>query len=234
MSGVIMAPVVYAVRPGDTNEELRYSLRSLANLDHDRVIIAGHCPPWVRNVEHLPVHAVGSKYDRTAANWRAACEHLDEPFLMFNDDFFVMRPTTVETWHRGPLADVIAYYESIGSRQYLAGMRNTARLLDLLGIDEPLSYGLHVPMWIDPRLWLRMLEQVGDHDGPLHWRTVYGNLWRVGGVRRDDVKVHGRRSTWGTGGDFLSTSDTTFAAHDVGRFIRSQFHHPSPHETPHA
>ncbi len=40
--------VVYVVRPGDKNEELRYSIRSvIANLPHRKVWIAGYKPTWL-------------------------------------------------------------------------------------------------------------------------------------------------------------------------------------------
>jgi hypothetical protein len=228
-----MAPTVaYAVRQGDRNEELRYSLRSLANLDHHRVIIAGHCPPWVTNVEHIPTVQTGSKYERAARNWRAVCEALDEPFLMFNDDFFVMRPTTVETWHRGPLVDVIGYYEARGQSRYLNGMRRTAELLDRLGYPDPLSYGLHVPMLIDPAWWLKMLTVTADEPGPLHLRTVYGNLAGIGGTYMADVKAHlTARTSQLRHSPFLSTDDDSFQRFTISEKIRATFPESCRYET---
>ena len=43
--------VVYCVKELITNEELRYSLRSLRNLPHRKVWIFGGCPKWVNTEE---------------------------------------------------------------------------------------------------------------------------------------------------------------------------------------
>jgi hypothetical protein len=52
---VTLPDVVYVVRPGNRNEELRYSLRSIAaHLPHRRVWLAGFCPSWVRNISFIP------------------------------------------------------------------------------------------------------------------------------------------------------------------------------------
>ncbi|MFF3129757.1 hypothetical protein ACFVRD_48125 [Streptomyces sp. NPDC057908] len=52
--------IVYVVRPWNQNEQLRYSLRTLANLPHRRVWIAGYCPTWVGpDVGRIPVAQAG-------------------------------------------------------------------------------------------------------------------------------------------------------------------------------
>ena len=67
--------IVYVVRPGERNEELRYSLRSLSNLPHGRVWIAGYMPKWVTGVEHIPSPAKPGSHVHAKANLRAACQH---------------------------------------------------------------------------------------------------------------------------------------------------------------
>ena len=46
--------IVYVVRPGDENEALRYSLRSLANIPHRTVWIAGYRPKWCYGIVYVP------------------------------------------------------------------------------------------------------------------------------------------------------------------------------------
>src|SRR5690606_30767194 len=88
--------VVYPLPPKRAAyEELRYSLRSLANLPHDRVFIAGGLPNWVDNVEHIEtVQEWPSKYVNLCVNIASACcdDRVSDPFILFNDDFFVMEP----------------------------------------------------------------------------------------------------------------------------------------------
>lgn len=89
--------VLYVIGSGSThgNEELRYSLRSLARYGKGlgRVYIAGVCPEWVNTdvVTHIPCD---DPYDKKAKNILhkvlCAIDHSDLPneFLMSSDDIF--------------------------------------------------------------------------------------------------------------------------------------------------
>jgi hypothetical protein len=224
--------IVYPVRPGNTNQELRYSLRSLANLPHGRVWIAGHRPPWVRGVGHIPVPAQPTKYQGSTANLRAAVQHPDvaEDFILMNDDFFVMTPVEeVPILHRGPVDRVEAYYASRGRGLYLQGLRDTKALLASLGYPAPLSYEVHVPM---PMTKARVREalEVGGHLPVLHKRTLYGNLFGLGGKQVQDPKVLTRGPRFPRDGAFLSTMPDTFASGAVGSFIRGKLARPGLYE----
>src|SRR5690606_31556781 len=176
--------LVYVVRPGETNEELRYSLRSVAeHLPHRQVWLAGHCPRWARNVGHIPVEQAGTKYQNSTRNLRAAAEHpgVADVFLLMNDDFFVMKPVPrMPVLHRGPVDRVEAYYASRARGLYLRGRRETRDLLASLGHHRPLSYELHVPMPMRKSRVLEVLD-IGRDLEVLHKRTLYGNLYGIGG-----------------------------------------------------
>src|SRR4051812_33004749 len=96
----VSAPsVVYVNKVDEVNEELRYSLRSIAkNLPHAEVWVTGYPPPWVRNVRSIDVERPKgwTKYTSSTDNLRAAVEHpeLPDDCLLMNDDFFVLRPVT--------------------------------------------------------------------------------------------------------------------------------------------
>jgi len=235
--------VVYLCREGE-NEELRYSLRSLRNLPHGRVWIFGGAPEWIRGAELVPTDQHDTKYRVTTRAMRAACEHPDvsDPFALFNDDFYVMRPVAeVPVLHRGPVAAVLAYYERRwgGRSRYSVGMRETAVLLRSLGFDDPLSYELHLPLPIHKAAMLEALD-AGEASGitVLHKRTLYGNLARLGGERASDCKIVSPRdgriagrhvagaSTW------LSSSDASFDG--LAPLLAHRFPRPSPFEPPQA
>lgn len=221
--------VVYVCRPG-ANEELRYSLRSLSNLPHGRVWIAGHCPSWVSSkVGRIPVTSRVRGHQSAKANLRAACEHpeVSERFVYMNDDFFVMQPhDELPLMHRGTVYDVVTGRRM--STSYTRALEKTMRLLVEQGIPEPLMYDLHAPMLVDKVGMLEVLTLVGD--APLlHERTLYGNLNQLGGERRHNHKVRHRDTGWQTW-PFLSTNDVGFAGLPVGRFIRSRFPDQSPYE----
>src|SRR5690606_9190627 len=101
--------VLYFVKDGERNEELRYSLRSLANFDHDRVVIVGGKPSWVTGVDFFRGNRFPGKWGNVYDNLRIACEHVDGEFVVMNDDIFITRPTTLlPSLHRGSLTDHLA------------------------------------------------------------------------------------------------------------------------------
>lgn len=224
--------IVYVVRPGDDNQELRYSLRTLRNVPHRRVFIAGHCPRWVKGVTPIPVRQDGTKFSNSTGNLRAAAEHpeVSEEFLYFNDDFFVMQPIRrMPALHRGPIAAIERYYAARGKGAYLKGLRDTWALLAELGIEQPLSYELHVPMLLQKARLLETLE-LGAHLPVLHKRTLYGNVWGLGGRQIPDCKVIDRGWTFPKAAPFLSTLPVSFASGAAGQHIRRAFPEPGPYE----
>lgn len=226
--------LVVPVRQGAVNEPLRYALRTwAANLPHRKVWIVGHRLPWLAGVEHIPTVQRGlSKYTATTLAVRKACEHPDvsSTFLLCNDDFFVMEPIAggMPVLHRGLMRDVEAYYASRASGSYLRGMRETRDLLASLGVDDPISYELHVPMPVDKVGMLGALD-LGRDLTVLHKRTMYGNLARLGGEQISDVKVLHRGPTLPPG-PFLSTMPDSFASGFVGQRIRRAFPKPCRYE----
>ena len=231
---------VYVVREGDRNEELRHSLRSLAeHMPHGRVWIAGYLPSWVSNVHHIAVSANGmTKYASSTANLRAACEHPDvsDVFWLMNDDMFLLHPVVGRpVWHRGRVADVTRDYEARYPHRrngaYLRGMRETAALLARMGYPDPLSYELHVPM---PVYRDTMLDAIRYGAGAgvrvLHKRTLYGNLAGLAGDAMDDVKVCRQHPDWSPDWPVLSTDDASFERAEVGRWIRARFPEPCRYE----
>lgn len=201
--------VAYVCRAGE-NEELRYSLRSLVNLPHDNVSVYGGAPPWYTG-RHVDVEQRGGKLANAYRALREAThdDALSDPFLLMNDDFFAVRKTKVPYLHRGDLAEVLAWYrEQCPSSYYTRGMAKTAALLARLGVKEPISYELHVPIVVHKRAMRDALEHCA-HDPSLHIRSVYGNLSRLEGKKVDDVKVYSRDDVLPRG-PWLSTEDATF------------------------
>ncbi|MFE4329618.1 hypothetical protein ACFRQM_09200 [Streptomyces sp. NPDC056831] len=225
--------IVYVVRPGNQNEQLRYSLRTLANLAHRRVWIAGYCPTWVGpDVGRIPVAQSGTKYENSTANLRAAAEHPEvaEEFLYLNDDFFTMQPVDrMPVLHRGPVDRVERYYATRANGKYLRGLRETRALLAGLGHPDPLSYELHIPMPMTKAGLLETLD-TGARLDVLHKRTLHGALHRLGGQEITDPKILTRGPGFPREATFLSTMPETFTHGQVGAFIRSRFPEPCQYE----
>lgn len=215
--------VVYLVRDSPHDDELRYSLRSLVNLPHRLVWIAGHKPKWVRRVGHLPTSQTGGKFANQALNLSEACEHPDvsDPFVMFNDDFFVVRQIDeVPVLHRGLLSEVSRLNSGRGSwRDRLRATSN------VLGRDA-LSYdALHVPMTFEKAKMSDVLETM-PHMGL--FRSIYGNRYEVGGTYSVNVKIASEDKD--LDGPFVSTSPSAFASGPVGKRLRKMFPDPCMYE----
>lgn len=220
--------VVYLCRRGEWNEELRYSLRSLCNLPHDRVWVAGAMPSWVRDAELIEAPRAHTPWEQTTANLLAAAEHPDvsENFLLFNDDFFVMEPlSSMPVLHRGPVTG----NDVKGVSSYTAQLHYLARWLREQGHTDVLSYELHVPMEMT-KTGVREIMDLGAPRQALvrHKRSLFGNHFHVGGTLMHDCKIRDKGARLDR--PFLSTSDASFQRWPVGDYVRSRFPEPSPYE----
>lgn len=222
--------VVYLCRRGDWNDELRHSLRSLQNLPHDRVWFAGYKPKWVRDAEEIATPRAHTPWEQTTANLRAAAEHPDvsEDFLLFNDDFFIMRPiAAMPILHRG----IVTGEDVKGVSSYTAQLHHLARWFHEQGREHVLSYELHVPM----AMTKTGVREVLDLDAPRqavvrHKRTLFGNHFAVGGTLMHDCKIREKGARLDR--PFLSSSDASFQRWPVGEYVREAFPDPSPYEEP--
>lgn len=206
--------VIYPVRPGEDNDELRYSLRSLAaHFPHRKVWIVGYKPAWVTGCEYIPGNT-GEYHANVYNNIRAAVEHPDvsERVVIFNDDFFVTAPITgLQTYYRGLLTAHIAMPRVQRNRGWwLESLQTTLLCLHAHGIADPLSYELHLPLVADRALMADTLAQFRyvTPANPPQWRTLYCNLHGVDAELRSDVKAYGRDTVLHR--PFHSTEDRFF------------------------
>lgn len=219
--------VVYYVRPGERNDELRYSLRSLVNLAHDRVLLVGYKPKWVTNVEHIPALMTPGGPQMTAADHLLrACERVEgDEFVVMNDDFYLMEPVErVPSLHAGSLAE-----KAVATRgSYGNALREALRRLT--GLTDPLAWTLHIPLVVVRQALVDVLRPIlaGSHRivRP-EWRTMYGNLSGAIGEQAPDVKVRRRTDPMPTG-PFLSSHDSAISW--LGPILRHRFPAPSPYE----
>jgi hypothetical protein len=209
--------LVYLVRPGDDNEELRYSLRSVAkNLPHRKIILVGYKPQWVRGVISIPVQQdpleknVTSyrnatlnnrvKHSNASAGFAAALvsKKVSDNFVLMNDDFFIMkRVHSIPSMRRLNNIDYyIGLYEArstFGAKgYYVKTMRQAKKSLRQMGVREIDSYELHVPMIINKHRYIIMRDHIKKMTGAErlhHGRTLYGNFYNIGGIRMRDTKI---------------------------------------------
>jgi hypothetical protein len=126
-----------------------------------------------------------------------------------------MKPVDqLQYYHGGLLADKIKTHQTFApGSEYTHVLTRTAQVLDVMGIKDPLDYALHIPMMFNRQKLGEVLKQ------PIaSIRTLYGNMYGVGGRKMSDVKVHPKRNQhapepfdyMNEDSIFLSTADSTF------------------------
>lgn len=235
--------VVYPYRKSsDNGSELRYSLRSLSNINHGNVWVVGESEPWFTDsVNHIArLQNSGTKWSSARDNILAACANVgvSEDFVLMNDDFFIMeRLTALPVCHRGTLSASLARYRAKRENgTYIRGLIETQELLKWSGCQEPLyAYNLHIPMVVNKKKMLTctdFVESIRPKHMPqcLHLRTFYGNYWQLGGQETKDVKV-ARLDAPIPSGPFLSSNDGTFRRPGrLRKLIIESFPKPSRYE----
>lgn len=238
MAGFDQSPPdwLFPVRPGDSNDELRFALRSLVNVPHGRVFIVGYQPSWVKNVIFIP----GGNSDIPAPranlynNIRLACRHEDmsDEIVITNDDIYLIGECeSVPVLYRGPLKDQVRKItRRAGTRGWWQeSMLTTLTCLQDAGYPDPLSYELHTPFPVVREAMAATLDRFAavSPRNPPQWRTLYGVTNEIGGTVAADCKALRPGPLYRP---FHSTDDASWR-YFRGRFLEL-FPEPSPYETP--
>lgn len=235
--------LICPVRPGDTNEELRYAMRSWEeNLhlvtpwgDYDRLdlITVGYKPTWL-NPDH---HVEGNRYSSIALavfdNIRLVSEYITDEMLdtngalYMNDDFFCLDPMGVVLPVRRnvSLAEHIAMFPQNASAWWPKSLRLTASWLAEVGFPHPHSYEVHRPLPAAPSAMFEALSRwdITSNDLVPQWRTVYGTLNAVDAFPVADAKMGSRDPRIGT--PWVSTSDEIWRRYALA--MQKRFQKPS-------
>jgi hypothetical protein len=209
-----MKDFVYICRSGD-NEELRYSIRSVAKLfPNVRIWVVGGKPSWY-NGDYIEVVQSKNKYANALNNLIAICKskEISESFILMNDDFFILKKFELdEVFNGGLLIDKIDRYSSVSESKYTRKLIDTHQGLMAIGINNVLDYELHVPMAMEKEKLSFVIKKYPN----LLWRSVYGNMYQLGGTQIMDVKIYNnkayssRSAKLSNNSTFVSTQDESF------------------------
>jgi hypothetical protein len=207
--------LVYICRNGQ-NEELRYSIRSaVKNLPHDKIWVVGGKPDWYTG-NYIQVNQTKNKYANARDNLRALTEseEISEFFVLMNDDFYIVNKiSSVPYMHAKTLDEKIKAREDLFSgNSYNKLLKATIRSISKRIDGKAIDYELHVPMVMEKKKLRHVLKFPGL------WRSIYGNIFNVGGVEMKDVKVYEESSVFypnsykldNITSDYLSSSDDSF------------------------
>lgn len=228
--------LICPVRPGDSNEELRYALRSWeTNLILPgglTLMTVGYCPTWLRPDHHIDgnqyksmPHAV---FDNVLLGAEAAMHFADEDECLYmNDDFFCMDPVgaVLPVRRNITLAEHCAKFPANASNWWPKSLRLTASWLSEVGFPHPDSFEVHRPLPAAPGAMFEALSRwdLASGDTVPQWRTVYGTLNEVKAYPVVDAKLSPK--THGIGTPWISTSDQTWRRYAIA--IRKRFQKPS-------
>jgi hypothetical protein len=205
---------VYLCRKGP-NEELRYSIRSvLKSFPDAKILIVGEAPSWYVG-DLLFIQQNSAKYENVSNSLKeiAISDLVEDTFILMNDDFYFLS-NEYGYYHEGSLQNKYEAYRDIGqASSYNKKLLDTLNKLKRLGYKDPLSYELHVPFPVE-KVKLAKIIKYSD----ILWRSVYGNIFEVGGFMISDVKVYSSSSMSFKSYDymsgslpFLSTNDSSFS-----------------------
>ena len=217
-----MQDIVYFVKDTPTNEELRYSVRSLANFPHGKVWFYGGCPDGLKPDHHVYVKQdQPTKWANIFNMYKMVCnnEEISEDFWLFNDDFFIMKKVKKgPNYYEGDLYKRVVTLEDAhgGITPYSQQLRYTLQELESIGCDTK-NYALHVPMLMNREKGKELCNIIS---GPMI-RCVYGNYFKIGGENHRDVKID-RLDRVAKDTEYLSTNDKSFKGM-VGDQIRATF-----------
>ena len=217
-----MQDIVYFVKDTPTNEELRYSVRSLANFPHGKVWFYGGCPDGLKPDHHVYVKQdQPTKWANIFKMYKMVCNNkeISEDFWLFNDDFFIMKKVKKgPNYYEGDLYKRVVTLEDAhgGITPYSQQLRYTLQELEGMGCDTK-NYALHVPMLMNREKGKELCNIIS---GPMI-RCVYGNYFKIGGEDHRDVKID-RLDRVAKDTEYLSTNDKSFKGM-VGDQIRATF-----------
>jgi hypothetical protein len=223
---------VYVCRDGD-NEELRYSIRSvIENGPNGNIWVVGGKPDWYTG-NFIFVEKNRNKFTHVRNSLTAVIDSdlIKNDFILMNDDFFIIKPLqTIPVLNGGTLRQKISKYNR-GSGSYGAMLYQVFYYLRRIEpTKDPLDYELHVPMQMKKSNLAKIIKK------PYLWRSLYGNIFQVGGKSIRDVKVYPKDSLEDAleimkNSPYVSTTEVSFN-NIIGHKIKEMFPKSSKYEHP--
>jgi hypothetical protein len=225
---------VYLCRDGN-NEELRYSIRSVVeNTESPQIWLVGGKPSWYIG-NYIKSDQSKDKYENVinSLNTIVNSDSIPDDFILMNDDFYIIKPIDkIKAYHGGDFKKKVEIFsENAKSSYYTYLLQNTKKQLQDAGIENPLDYAIHVPIELNKQKLSTVIKP------KISIRTVYGNLFNLGGTQIDDVKFH-RKATrkWAKNPsldtidfEYLSTNDESFIE-VYETILKDMFKEPSQYE----
>jgi hypothetical protein len=153
--------------------ELKYSLRSISNLSHNKVFIVWDNPNRTKNIIHIPVNDnLDTPYKNVLNKLRIICDskQISDNFILMNDDFFILKPIkTIPYYSNWTLKQ---HLNNIHDKNYQRAVLNCLKLF-----PDGINYNLHTPIIYNKKLLKQTLQLIGDQS--ISIRSVYWNQHKL-------------------------------------------------------
>lgn len=194
-----MIDVVYILgkesRWNDT--EIKYSVRSVQKhlSNYRNIIIIGEKPAFFNNeIIHIPyADEFGNKATNIMAKILCAAkdERTSRSFILFNDDYFLLKPTDALTYpyyYKNTLHQALE--KNKGNYDFYQHIQYTIKALSQLGFELK-NFDSHYPIVYDKS---RVIEVVQKYDWNVPFgyifKSLYCNSIGIEGTHKDDCKLN--------------------------------------------
>lgn len=199
-------------------EELKYSLRSLKNVEYDNIFIIGKLPEYLSE-SNLIFIGKDDPYGLSTSNIVRKLLHIcgdkrvSDDFVLMNDDFYFLEPQEIENYHIGTMKFHIENRRKDMYKKYLERTRGLIK--KELGIREPKSYELHYPIVINKEKFKKIFKKIKWKNKRIVWRSIYGNL-----AGMESIKAKPRVSVISVG-DYKFLNGNDFEKMKGNKFLSS-------------
>lgn len=195
-----MIDIVYPLGTGSKHHdhELRFSLRAIERhlSGFGKVWIAGECPPWLQNVNHIPCPDTEGRppdYNiMTKVSKVIQEQDLSERFIFFNDDHFLNSPFTATEFPYYYSDTLDNYCAKRGNDGYGRRARNTLKHLKERNLPTK-HFDVHTPIVYDKALFLSSVVNAVDWESDQTGfiiKSMYANTQNIEGVDYIDNKLN--------------------------------------------
>lgn len=217
--------------------DLRYSIRSVAkNLKFNKLWIYGGKKSDIQPDGYVRImnQKGATKWEKVRSMYRKVClnNSITKDFIMFHDDFFVMKPVDkIEPIHRGSFESHISTVEAKFGKNvstYTSLLKHASETLRMAN-KGTLSYELHTPFVFNRKKLLKILEMYPNEHCI---RSIYANYYEIGGKEYHDVKIFDMEPEFDyKKEEMLSTDDTTtIEGNKHWEYIKSKFQEKCKYE----
>lgn len=172
-----MTTILYITNKG-SEIPLRYSLRTLHNIEHHNVVVSGYLPSYAQNVKHVPGEDDTALRDINIQRKLLAglkCPSTKPEVVLMCDDIYLLAPyTDPRTRYKGLLKDRIAAIQKRPETdEFRRTMEATLRCLDAMGVVDALDFGCHHPVYMDRKKAIETVEFSLSREVPVCITTLY-------------------------------------------------------------